>query len=144
MEEARIETEQKLLYCSEKGSSVAVARKSRVLSHRDSDGSVWRSGRAVELGRDVSVRESLNELISITRDGPSKRLANDHCKIDVKKRTESRVKGISNCTKNDVTVSKQIASNLGDQNMMLLQSLIDQNSAVYHYLEQLGRNEYIH
>ena len=45
LEEARIETEQKLLDCSEKGSFVAIARKSRVLSRRDSGGSVRRSSR---------------------------------------------------------------------------------------------------
>ena len=72
LEEARIETEQKLLDCSEKGSSVAVARKSRVLSRRDSDGSVRRSSRA-ELGHDARVLKSLNELISTTRDGQAKR-----------------------------------------------------------------------
>ena len=60
LEEARNETEQKLLDCSEKGSSVTVARKSRVLSRR-----------------------------------------------------------ISDCTKNDVTVPKQIACNLGNQNWCL-------------------------
>ena len=122
---------------------MTVARKSRVLSRRDSDRSVRRSSRA-ELDRDARVLESLNELISTTRDGQAKRLANDHCnKIDVKERTKTWVEGISDCTKNDVTVPEQIACNLGNQNMMPMQSSFDQNSAVYHYLERQGRNEYI-
>ena len=61
----------------------------------------------------------------------------------LKKRTKTWVEGILNCTINDVTVPKQIASNLGDENMMPLQSSIDQNFAVYHYLERQGKNEYI-
>ena len=143
LEEARIETEQKLLNCSEKGSSVAVARRSRVLSRRDLGGSVWRTSKA-GLGRDAGVLESLNELLSTTSDGQAKRLANDHCnKIAVKERTKTWVEGISDCTKNDVTVPKQIACSLGNQNMMPMQSSFDQNSAVYHYLERQGRNEYI-
>ena len=117
-----IETEEKLLDCSGKGSSVAVSqRSSRVLSRRGSGGSIRRSSRA-ELGRDAEVLESLNELISTTRDGPAKRLANDYCnKIDVKERTKAWVKGISDCTKNVITVLKQIASNLRDENRSLLQ-----------------------
>ena len=132
LEEARIETKQKLLDCSEKGSSVTVAQKSRVLSRRDSDGSVRRSSRA-ELDRDARVLKSLNELISTTRDGQAKRLANGHFnKIDVKEKTKIWVKGISDCIKNDVTVLKQIACNLENQNMVPMQSSFDQNSAVYH------------
>ena len=64
----------------------------------------------------------------------------------VEERTKQWVENVSDCSDNefnDANLPKTVAKSSDGQNVMLPLPHLDQNSAVFNYLERQERNEYI-
>ena len=139
IEEARIEAEEKLIACSERG-SVAASRRSRTKSLHASTSSstTTRAGRS-EFGTDAGFRKTSNSKTLKTKQAESKSSLISHLsklpdEAFVKERTKSWIQDVSNSvpiSKGAVCVSSEFAPP------------VDRMSVVHNYLERQSRNEYI-
>ena len=139
IEEARIEAEEKLIACSERG-SVAASQRSRTKSlHALTSGStITRAGRS-EFGTDAGFRKISNSKTLKTKQAESKSSLNSHLskppdEAFVKEQTKSWIQDVSNSvpiSKGAVFVSSEVAPP------------VDPTSVVHNYLERQDRNEYI-
>ena len=139
IEEARIEAEEKLIACSERG-SVAASRRSRTKSlHTLTSGSTTTGAGRSEFGTDAGFRKTSNSETLKTKQAESKSCLISHLskprdEAFVNERTKSWIQDVSNSvpiSKGAVCVSSEVAPP------------VDPTSVVHNYLERQGRNEYI-
>ena len=138
IDEARIEAEEKLIACSERG-SMATSRRSRTKSlHASTSGSTTTRASRSEFGTDAGFRKISNSKTPKTKQAESKSLISYLSKPPdeafVKKRTKSWIQDVSNSvpiSKGAMCVSSEVAPP------------VDPTSVVHNYLERQGRNEYI-
>ena len=139
IEEARIEAEEKLIACSERG-SVAASRRSRTKSlHASTSGSTTTRAGRCEFGTNAGFRKISNSKTLKTKQAESKSFLISHLSKQpdeafAKERTKSWMQNVSNSvpiSKSAVCVSSEVAPH------------VDPTSVVHNYLEREGRNEYI-
>ena len=153
LEEARVEAEQKLISCSERGSSVAASRRSRASrkSLRDLTGSVTRASKA-KLGLDNGFSEASKKSlklrvasVSATRSQTIK-TSLTQCEIPTEDSRFDRTRSwVHDVTKRSVQTANTIPKMPIETNLRIPgPSPVDHTaSAVHKYLERQGRNEYI-
>ena len=153
LEEARVEAEQKLISCSERGSSVAASRRSRASrkSLRDLTGSVTRASKA-KLGLDNGFSEASKKptklrvaSVSATRSQTIK-TSLTQCEIPTEYSRFDRTRSwVHDVTKRTVQTANTIPKMPIETNLRIPgPSPVDHTaSAVHKYLERQGRNEYI-
>ena len=153
LEEARVEAEQKLISCSERGSSVAASKRSRASrkSLRDLTGSVtWAS--KVKLGLDNGFSEASKKptklrvaSVSATRSQTIK-TSPTQCKIPTEDSRFDRTRSwVHDVTQRTVQTANTIPKMPIETNLRVPgASPVDHTaSALHKYLERQGRNEYI-
>ena len=145
MEKARVEAEQKLISCSERGSSVAASRRSRATrkSLRDLTGSVTRASKA-KLGFGNGFSKASKKPLKLRVASLSAMLT--HREIPSEDALFDRTRSwVHDVTKRNVQASNTIPKMPIETNLRVPDpSPVDHtSSAVHNYLERQGRNECI-
>ena len=154
LEEARVEAEQKLISCSERGSSVAASRRSRTTrkSLRDLTGSVTRASKA-KLGLDNGFSKASKKTlklrvasVSATRSQTTNKTLLTQREILTENAHFDRTRSwVHDVTKRTVQTANTIPKMPIETNLRVPDPspVNHTTSAVQNYLERQGRNEYI-
>ena len=155
LEEARVEAEQKVISCSERGSSVAASRRSRATRKllRDLTGSVTRASKA-KLGLDNGFSKASKKPLklrvasaSATRSQTSNKtlLTQREISTEDDARYDRTRSWVHDVTKRTVQAANTIPKMPIETSLRVPgPSPVDHTaSAVHNYLERQGRNEYI-